>query len=98
MFVNMAGLYIRMKMMEEVAMTQVAWVLSYVQRGIAVAWCYRQIVNVLSDYPRWMFKKNLIEFFLGLDYYLYYFTVAVLLLVHSHMIFQNVLWSLDLVM
>jgi len=27
------------------------------------------------------------EFFIGLDYYLYYFTVAVLLLVHSHMIF-----------
>jgi len=28
-----------------------------------------------------MFKKNSMEFFLGLDYYLYYFTVAVLLLV-----------------
>jgi len=24
-----------------------------------------------------MFKKNSMEFFLGLDYYLYYFTVAV---------------------
>jgi len=44
-----------------------------------------------------MFKKNSMEFFLGLDYYLYYFTVAVLLLVHNHMFFQNVLWSLDLV-
>ena len=44
-----------------------------------------------------MFKKNLMEFFLRLDYYLYYFTVAVLLLVHDHMFFQNVLWSLDLV-
>jgi len=54
-------------------------------------------VNVLSDYPRWMFKKNSIEFFLGLDYYLYYFTVAVLLLVHDHMFFQNILWSLDFV-
>jgi len=48
-------------------------------------------VNALSDYPRWMFKKNLMGFFLGLDYYLYYFTVAVLLLVHDHMFFQNVL-------
>jgi len=38
MFVNMACLYIRMKMMEEVAATQVAWVLSYVQGGIAEAW------------------------------------------------------------
>ena len=54
-------------------------------------------MNALSDHPRWMFKKNLMEFFIGLDYYLYYFTVAVLLLVHGHMIFQNVLWSPDLV-
>ena len=30
-------------------------------------------MSVLSDHPRWMFKKNLIEFFVGLDYYLYYF-------------------------
>jgi len=37
-FVNMACLYIRMKMMEEAAATQVAWVLSYVQGGIAEAW------------------------------------------------------------
>jgi len=44
-----------------------------------------------------MFKKNSMEFFLGLDYYLYYFIVAVLLLVHNHMFFQNILWSLDLV-
>jgi len=29
-FINAAHLYIRMKMMEEVAATQVAWVLSYV--------------------------------------------------------------------
>ena len=27
-----------MKITEEIAMTQVAWVLSYVQRGIAEAW------------------------------------------------------------
>jgi len=37
-FVNAACLYIRMKMTEEVAATQVAWVLSYVQGGIAEAW------------------------------------------------------------
>ena len=36
-FVNMARLYIRMKMTEEVGVTQVAWVLSYVQGGIAEA-------------------------------------------------------------
>jgi len=37
-FVNAARLYIRMKMTEEATATQVAWVLSYVQRGIAEAW------------------------------------------------------------
>jgi len=37
-FVNMARLYIRMKMMEEITATQVAWVLSYVQGGIAEVW------------------------------------------------------------
>ena len=46
---------------------------------------------VLSDYSRWMFKKNSMEFFIGLDYYLYYFTVAVLLLVYGYMSFQNIL-------
>ena len=38
MFVNTARLYIRMKMTEETAMTQVVWVLSYVQGEIAEAW------------------------------------------------------------
>ena len=37
MFVNAAHLYIRMKMAEEAAATQVAWVLSYVQGGIVEA-------------------------------------------------------------
>jgi len=37
-FINMARLYIRMKMTEEAAMTQVAWVLSYIQEGMAEAW------------------------------------------------------------
>ena len=36
-FVNTACLYIRMKMTEEAAATQVAWVLSYVQGGITEA-------------------------------------------------------------
>jgi len=37
-FINVACIYIRMKMMEKAATTQVAWVLSYVQREIAEAW------------------------------------------------------------
>jgi len=37
-FINAAHIYIRMKMTEEVATTQVAWVLSYVQGGVAEAW------------------------------------------------------------
>ena len=37
-FINAARIYIRMKMIEEAATTQVAWVLSYVQGGIAEAW------------------------------------------------------------
>jgi len=36
--VTAAHIYIRMKMTEEAATTQVAWVLSYVQGGIAEAW------------------------------------------------------------
>jgi len=38
MFVNAARLYIRMKMTEETVATQVAWVLSYMQGGVAEAW------------------------------------------------------------
>ena len=37
-FINAARLYIRMKMTEEAATTQVAWVLSYVQGGVAEVW------------------------------------------------------------
>jgi len=37
-FINVAHLYIRMKITEEATVTQVAWVLSYVQGGIAEAW------------------------------------------------------------
>ena len=36
-FINAAYLYIRMKMAEEAAAIQVAWVLSYVQGGVAEA-------------------------------------------------------------
>ena len=38
MFINAVYLYLRMKMMEEVATTQIAWVLSYVQERVAKAW------------------------------------------------------------
>ena len=37
-FINAAHLYLRMKMTDKVATTQVAWVLSYVQGGVAEAW------------------------------------------------------------
>jgi len=37
-FINTAHLYIRMKITEEAATTQVAWVLSYVQGGVVEAW------------------------------------------------------------
>jgi len=37
-FINAAYIYIRMKMTEEVVMTQVVWVLSYVQERVAEAW------------------------------------------------------------
>jgi len=37
-FINAARLYLRMKMTDEAATTQVAWVLLYVQGGVAEAW------------------------------------------------------------
>ena len=42
-----------------------------------------------------MFKKNSIEFFIGLNYYLYYFTSGYTLKSYSHKSSQNVLWSHD---
>ena len=42
-----------------------------------------------------MFRKNSMEFFVGLDYYLYYFTSGYILKSHGHKSFQNVLWSHD---
>ena len=37
-FINVVHLYIRMKITKEAATTQVTWVLSYVQEGIAEVW------------------------------------------------------------
>ena len=37
MFVNMAYLYLRMKMMGELKSTKMTWVLSYIQGGVAKA-------------------------------------------------------------
>jgi len=37
-FINVARIYIRMKMTEEVVTTQVAWVLLYIQGRVAEAW------------------------------------------------------------
>jgi len=37
-FINVTCIYIRMKMTEEAATTQMAWVLLYVQGGVAEAW------------------------------------------------------------
>ena len=61
----------------------------------------------LSDHPRWMFKKNSMEFFVGLQSYLYYCYSGCTLKSHDHLLFpecsmvtcsfQNVLWSPDLV-
>jgi len=36
-FINVAQLYLRMKMNEEAVTTQIAWVLLYVQGGVAKA-------------------------------------------------------------
>jgi len=37
-FMNAACLYLKMKINGEAATTQIAWVLSYVQEGVAEAW------------------------------------------------------------
>ena len=38
MFINMACLYLSMKITEESEMTKIAWMLSYVQEGVAEVW------------------------------------------------------------
>jgi len=37
-FINTAHLYLRMKITDKAATTQVVWVLSYMQGGVAEAW------------------------------------------------------------
>ena len=51
--------------------------------------CYQWTVNVLSNHPRWMFKKNSIEFLIGLQPYLYYVYSGCTLESHNHMFFPE---------
>ena len=37
-FINTAHLYLQMKMNGKTATTQIAWILSYIQGGVAKAW------------------------------------------------------------
>jgi len=37
-FINIAHLYLQMKMNGKTATTQIAWILSYIQGGVAKAW------------------------------------------------------------
>ena len=43
----------------------------------------------LSDHPRWMFKKNSMEFFIGLQSYLYYCYSGCTLRSHDHLLFPE---------
>jgi len=83
---------------EEYKKRELAILFSFWSVFILTRYCYWRAVIALSDHPRWMFRKNSMEFFVVLSYYLYYFTVAILLRVQNHMFFQNILWSPDLVM
>ena len=51
--------------------------------------CYQGTVNVLSGYPRWIFRKNSMEFFIGLQPYLYYYYSGCTLEFHDHMSFPE---------
>ena len=51
--------------------------------------CYRGTVNVLSGHSRWMFRKNSMEFFVGLQPYLYYYYSGCTLESHGHMSFPE---------
>ena len=60
--------------------------------------CYQGTVNVLSGHPRWMFRKNSMEFLLDCSPT---YTITTVAVPQSPMVtcpFQNVLWSPDLVM
>ena len=50
---------------------------------------YQGTVNVLSGHPRWMFRKNSMEFFVGLQPYLYYYYSGCTLESHGHMSFPE---------
>ena len=43
----------------------------------------------LSDHPRWIFKKNSMEFFVGLQSYLYYCYSGCTLKSHDHLLFPE---------
>ena len=43
----------------------------------------------LSDHPRWMFEKNSMEFFVGLQPYLYYCYSGYTLKSHDHLLFPE---------
>ena len=49
------------------------------------ALCYQGTVNVLSGHPRWIFRKNSMEFFVGLQPYLYYYYSGCTLESYGHM-------------
>jgi len=57
MFINAACLYLRMKITDETATTQVAWVLSYVQGRIAKAWKD----NLLDELAKGESEVNTVE-------------------------------------
>jgi len=51
--------------------------------------CYQGTVNVLSGHSRWMFRKNSMEFFVGLQPYLYYYYSGCTLESYGHMSFPE---------
>ena len=50
-------------------------------------WVLSKGSECLSDHPRWMFKKNSMEFFVGLQSYLYYCYSGCTLKSHDHLLF-----------
>ena len=57
-------------------------------------------MNVLSNHPRWMFKKNSMEFFIGLQSYLYYYYSGCTLKSYNHMFFPEcsmTIWSCHMI-
>ena len=56
-FINTACLYIRIKMTEKAATTQIAWVLSYIQEGVAEVWKD----NILDELAKGESEVEIIE-------------------------------------